>query len=943
MKYLFLAAFSILIMIQSLQSQTQITRQSFENETNAWTYICNPTPFTSTDASWNVLSTEITFSTLPASGSHFFGVKDLNSPSGTTEWGILHFQEVDISSYQSVNLQFNYECIGYDTGDDIKYQLKLNSYLQPEVLFIDGYNNLSTSGLINISIPDTVQMLEIIVSVKQNGTTDYAGFDDFMLIGTENVIQEEPDNYPINFHSSNYSPTGIDIYWDENQGFYPAAYYLLIISTSPIIFTPDDHTAIQNDLNFQDGYGVVNLSAGTSSYSFNGLAPSTEYSFRIFPYSNTGQDINYKTDGDPPSHTASTFILSSLFLSEISDPADLTTARFVEIHNASEYDLSFPGGSWNLCKQTNGSTWACVALTGSIQANKSYVVAYNQTGYQTAYHSIPNQSSSSVVTGNGNDAYFLFYGGNYLTGQLVDQYGSLNTDGAGSSWEYTDSKSVRKLSAAAGAAAFSAGQWRIHSANAADCHPGFYGTIFTGSSSVNWNDSMNWENGIPIAGCSAWVTNSASNFPVISQPAAIRTLILEDEIELIGQQLLAVSDKTLIETNIPAYTPESDRWFLLAAPVSGMPVTPSDFTSGSYDFYSWNEAENSWHNQKNIAHSQEFSQFQPGAGYLVAYDTSIVRSFQGELVQSDIHLTNLSKINDGWHLLGNPFPHSIPWATSNWSLSNVSQFAYLLNESGSYYELLFPGDIIPSRQGFWTKAIQPNASLTIPLQATAKGLYETSDYTDLIEILFKLQNVSCSKLYLQMDDAANLLFEENEDAAFLSPISTMIPQIYMTDNQSNRMIFNRMPYLNPCIIPFSIINNSSEEINLQMSLQQLPDSLDWFISQINNSQHFMPSRDRTLSIHIDAQEKLEFMLHLIQLTISQEVVSSHTLYLELNSQLIPLQLQEGEQILTNLLITENGDQIMLETGNFIQVQVRAGMYFLITQTSQRRILNKIIL
>ena len=51
---------------------------------------------------------------------------------------------------------------------------------------------------------------------------------------------------------------------------------------------------------------------------------------------------------------------------------------------------------------------------------------------------------SGCVNGNGDDSYYLYYGGNHSNGTLIDAFGEQGVDGTGELWEYTNSKATRK-------------------------------------------------------------------------------------------------------------------------------------------------------------------------------------------------------------------------------------------------------------------------------------------------------------------------------------------------------------------------------------------------------------------------------------------------------------------------------------------------------------------
>ena len=99
-------------------------------------------------------------------------------------------------------------------------------------------------------------------------------------------------------------------------------------------------------------------------------------------------------------------------------------------------------------------------------------------------------------------------------------------------------------------------------------------------------------------------------------------------------------------------------WYFIASPVNGSSF--STVTTGDYDLYMLDWANEQWLNQKNDEHSELFANgFQRGTGYLYANkedlngDNSL--SFTGEI--QPLSSTNDATVTlavDGWNLIGNP-------------------------------------------------------------------------------------------------------------------------------------------------------------------------------------------------------------------------------------------------------------------------------------------------
>lgn len=142
---------------------------------------------------------------------------------------------------------------------------------------------------------------------KQDGNTGgLIYFDDFSVDG-EIIIYPEPSNYPAIFIAT-ASGLSIDVTWAESTGDQIPTGYLLLgeKSTNPSFEIPVDGIPVENDLDWSDNKVSVNVGYGVGEYTFDGLATNSGYSFTIFPFTNTGTDIDYKTDGNPPTASATT-------------------------------------------------------------------------------------------------------------------------------------------------------------------------------------------------------------------------------------------------------------------------------------------------------------------------------------------------------------------------------------------------------------------------------------------------------------------------------------------------------------------------------------------------------------------------------------------------------------------------------------------------------------
>ncbi len=160
----------------------------------------------------------------------------------------------------------------------------------------------------------------------------------------------------------------------------------------------------------------------------------------------------------------------SLFISELADPSDEFTGRFIELYNAGSEPVDFGSITCYLSRQSNGGTsWGDLQLAGIVAGGATFVIG--GSGFEVLYGRLPDQETG-ILIGNGDDAYALFMGGDHETGALHDVFGVIDMDGTGEAWEYTDSRARRLESVLEPNPVWTAAEWEINPADVADCNPG---------------------------------------------------------------------------------------------------------------------------------------------------------------------------------------------------------------------------------------------------------------------------------------------------------------------------------------------------------------------------------------------------------------------------------------------------------------------------------------
>ncbi|KUO67650.1 MAG: hypothetical protein APF83_05450 [Lutibacter sp. BRH_c52] len=157
-----------------------------------------------------------------------------------------------------------------------------------------------------------------------------------------------------------------------------------------------------------------------------------------------------------------------IMITEVADPNNNVSARFVELYNAGVGEVNLTG--WKLNKYLNGASTVsgtALALTGILIPAGGFVIIAG-SDYKILFDDIPD-IESTYISGNGDDVYELVNN----TGARIDIFGVIGVDGNGTNWEYLDGRAVRKTSISAPNPVFTVSEWTIYSAasNSLITHP----------------------------------------------------------------------------------------------------------------------------------------------------------------------------------------------------------------------------------------------------------------------------------------------------------------------------------------------------------------------------------------------------------------------------------------------------------------------------------------
>lgn len=216
----------------------------------------------------------------------------------------------------------------------------------------------------------------------------------------------EPSNYPTNF-TATVDGTDVTLTWTDATGTQLPHKYL-IVADMGFPFVPEDGTPVPND------YLSKNVNYGVETVTFEGLDGGTTYRFAIFPYTNSGANIDYKTDGNYPTVTATTENIYYLLDEDFDEDLGVFTA-FDAYGDQGWHQASYQGTTYaNMNGYANGAS----------NQNEDWLIGYVQISPNMVFNEVWLEFRTAMK-----------FDGNALKVAISSDYDG-NSDPSDFEWEY---------------------------------------------------------------------------------------------------------------------------------------------------------------------------------------------------------------------------------------------------------------------------------------------------------------------------------------------------------------------------------------------------------------------------------------------------------------------------------------------------------------------------
>ncbi len=155
------------------------------------------------------------------------------------------------------------------------------------------------------------------------------------------------------------------------------------------------------------------------------------------------------------------FTSNAVFISELADPDNNSSARFVELYNAGTEGLSLKGWTLNRYTNDNMEISSTLELSGfEIGPESTLLISPNATEFETVYGFAPDVvvGTNSPADSNGDDNLQLVD----PFGTVIDTFGIIGEDGSGTNHEFEDGRALRKPEIFEANANYNFDEWIIY-------------------------------------------------------------------------------------------------------------------------------------------------------------------------------------------------------------------------------------------------------------------------------------------------------------------------------------------------------------------------------------------------------------------------------------------------------------------------------------------------
>lgn len=303
-------------------------------------------------------------------------------------------------------------------------------------------------------------------------------------------------------------------------------------------------------------------------------------------------------------------------------------------------------------------------------------------------------------------------------------------------------------------------------------------TNWTGNFSNNWNNALNWDNGLPDITSIVTIPEIANHFPTLTTPAICASLIMSNSASFIGAEYLDVKSVKITKENT------ANQFHFISSPLANKTTWGNVFPYNQNAIWvrEYWEGTGNWENHsiRNLVSNDKGYSYK---GLQSGHATFIGWLTHGDPVSWLFYNNTSNDIDrDGWNLMANPYSSSLDWDLISGNATEAAVYAWngynYISWNGSVGAL--NQGIIPPLSGFFVKALNRGTGhfqITKTARVHANEIpYKKADPYAVLEIEVT-DGTYDDRTYFRLNDLATHSFDHKFDAHKLFGIGEA-PQLY---------------------------------------------------------------------------------------------------------------------------------------------------------------------
>ena len=341
------------------------------------------------------------------------------------------------------------------------------------------------------------------------------------------------------------------------------------------------------------------------------------------------------------------------------------------------------------------------------------------------------------------------------------------------------------------------------------------------------------------------------------------------------------------------------NWRFISSAVANPTITQfnDDFVTSGYpgaSYPNWPSASNPWSSvyyyDETVAGVQDNGYIAPTSGantidigeglWVYSGDTSIgtqpfTIDLTGTANTGNINLpvsytNNGLPTDDGWNMVGNPYPSTLDWDSPSITKSNINNAIYIWNPDIEQFASYVGGfgtnggsRYVASTQAFWVQAnaASPSIQVTEASKSTTDATFLKTNNS--LPLIFNVQsNYGIDEMVINLNDDATTQFDAMYDAGKLASTNTNLPYICSVNNNTDLSI-NQFP-AQEITVPIKLLTGVSglHTISIE-NIEEYSDLNCMFLEDVFTGATYDIFNQQTITVYIyDSTTVARFLLHI---------------------------------------------------------------------------------